>query len=219
MIPFVRMLKYGGTPYRNANEIISAIQNQMKNFVILSSTSEASLDLSPSNFVTYRNNAIQFAVPGYIQLSTSGVPLVYQILNSTDFVIESNVYLTSTATQILVGNLNNNSGTGSYWVTLNNVFGAASQISIDGYSTTGAVQRFRFGVGSTKLPVNTWFKIKLQRVGTNLSFWLNDVQVGASQTMTLGFASSGNALRIGNSTDGAIPLIGIIDNYRMVMGN
>ncbi len=219
MIPFARMVKYGGTPYRNTNEIISVIQNQMKDFVILSSSSEESLDLSPSNFVTSRNNAIQFAVSGYIQLSTSGVPMVYQILDSTDFVIESNVYLTSTATQILVGNLNNNVGTGSYWVTLNNVFGTASQISIDGYSTTGSVQRFRFGVGSTKLPVNTWFKIKLQRVGTNLSFWLNDVQVGASQTMTLGFAASGNALRIGNSTDGAIPLIGIIDNYRMAMGS
>lgn len=219
MIPFARLIKYGGTPYRNNNEIISVLQNQMKNFVILSSTSESSLDLTPSNFVTSRNNAIQFAVSGYVQLGSSGVPPVYQIQDSTDFVIESNVYLTSTATQLLVGNLNNNAGTGSYWVTLNNVFGTTSQISLDGYSTTGAVQRFRFGVGSTKLPVNTWFKIKLQRVGSSLSFWLNDVQVGASQTMTLGFASSGNTLRIGNSTDNAIPLIGIIDNYRMSMGS
>jgi|SRR6478609_6442249 len=213
MIPFARIVKYGNTSYDNPNKIISVLQNQMHDFVVKSSN----INVTPTNFVTSQNNAIQFPASGYLQIGSGGVPSVFSIGNSTNFVIESNVYLTSTATQILVGNLNNNLGTGSYWVTLNNVFGAASQISLDGYSTTGSVQRFRFGVGSTKLPINTWFKIKLQRVGTNLSFWLNDVQIGTSQVMSLGFSSSSNTLRIGNSTDNAIPLIGIIDNYRMTM--
>ena len=219
MIPFSRMVQYGGTPYRNINEIISVIQNQIKDFVLLSSTNPVNLNLSPTNFATSSNNAIQFSTAGYIQFGTSGVPLVYKILDSTDFVIQSNIYLTSTATQLLVGNLNNGSGTGSYWLTLNNVFGSASMISLDGYSTTGAVQRFRFGVGSTKLPINTWVNIKLERIGTNLSFYMNGTQVGASQVMNLGFAGTANNMRIGNSTDNAIPFIGYIDNFRINMGS
>lgn len=176
------------------------------------------ISYNPSTlYYTDEYNAIRFiANPSYLQMAGSGVPPAFQIGNSTNFKIETYVYLTGTSSQMLVGNLLNGSGTGSYWVTLNNTFQVPSQISLDGYGTNGSVLRYRFGTsGSTQIPVNTWLKIKLERVGTLLSFYINDTQVGASQTMTYGFNNHGNAYRIGASTDGVYQLVGAIDSFRI----
>lgn len=177
----------------------------------------ANILYNPSPFYyTDGYNAVRYiAGTSYIQVGSGGVPAPFQIGDSTNFKIETYLYLTGSTTQMLIGNLNNNLGTGSYWLTLNNTYQVQSQISLDGYSTTGAVQRFRFGTtaGSTTLPKDTWIKIKLERVGTLLSFYINDIQVGASQTMNLGFNPSGNTYRIGLSSDGAYQLLGAIDSF------
>lgn len=101
--------------------------------------------------------------------------------------------------------------------TLNNTYQVQSQISIDGFSTTGAVQRFRFGTtGTTKIPTDRWVKVKLERVGTALSFYIDDVQIGASQTMTLGFQNtSQNIMKIGTSSDNLYQILGAIDSLTM----
>ena len=146
-----------------------------------------------------------------------GLPVSTRIGNTTNFYIDSYIKLRSTAPQILVGNLKNSDGTGSYWVTLNNTFQVASQISIDGYDTTGVVQRFRFGTGT--LPINTWLHLRLERVGTQLKFFINGAQVGATQTMTKGFGgSAANQLYVGKSSDNAFLLNGLIDDFYFEVG-
>lgn len=213
MLPFARMLQYGGVVRRNT--IISYFEDYTSSTVKVSGS--ALYDPSPF-FYTNGYNAVRFmAAPSKIEIGTGGIPAALVIGDSTDFVIQGYVYLTGTSTQMLIGNLINGTGTGSFWVTLNNTFGVSSQISLDGYSTTGAVQRFRFGTtGSTKIPTDTWVHIKLERVGTNLSFYIDNVQVGASQSMTLGFMNtSSNILCIGSSVDNTYQLLGAIDSFTM----
>ncbi len=168
-----------------------------------STTGKGSLDFS--------NNANAFIKIG------DGLPVGTRIGDAADFYIDTYIKLRSNASQMLIGNLRNSNGTGSYWLTLNNTFQVASQISLDGYDTTGAVQRFRFGTGT--LPLNTWLHIRLQRVGTELKFYLNGTQIGATQTMTKGFGgNSANQLYVGKTTDDAFLMNGLIDDFYFEVG-
>lgn len=199
------------------NTIISYLQDYTAVPITVQGTPGNILYEPSTLYYTDGYNAIRIlSATSYVQIGTGGLPLSLRIGNNTNFTIETYVYLTGNTTQMLIGNLVNATGTGDYWITLNNTFQVSSQISLDGYSTTGSVQRFRFGTtaGSTTIPINTWVKIKLERIGSLLSFYLNDVQVGSSQTMTLGFSStSSNILKIGNSTDNVYQLLGAIDSF------
>lgn len=215
MIPIPRMVQYGNNV--GTNTIISNIESHSLQPVTLSSLDRNILDTRPSLYFSASLNAINFKSPSYVQISSTGMPSYYNIQNSTDFYIETYIYLTSTQTMMLCGNLNNNTGTGNYWVTLNNTFQQSSQISLDGYDINNTVQRFRFGLNQT-LPLNTWTKIRLQRTSSVLSFYINDVQVGSSLTMANGFRNtSTNSFRIGESSDGVYPLAGCIDSFRFIV--
>lgn len=208
MLPFPII---SNTDVPKVNKIVQYLKNSTGLSVTVAGG--ANIQYDPSTlYYTEPYNSIRFlANPAYVQVGSSGVPAAFQILDGTNFKIETYLYLTGTTPQMLVGNLRNSTGSGSYWITLNNTYQEQSQISLDGYSTTGAVQRFRFGTG--KLPTNTWFKLKLERVGTVLSFYINDSQVGSSQTMNFGFGTSGNVYRIGTSSDGEFQLLGAVDNF------
>lgn len=138
--------------------------------------------------------------------------------NIDDFVISAEVNLTGTGVYVLLGNLVDGAGSGSFWLSLNNTYQVASQISLDGYDANGAVQRFRFGSG--KLPTGAWTTLKLQRVSGVLSFYLNGVQVGASQSMPNGFRNNAmlNPLMIGSSADNAYKLAGQVRNLIYTVG-
>ncbi len=215
MLPFPIISK---TEVLKVNTIIQYLQEYTSvPITVVGAETDILYDPSPF-YYTDGYNAIRIIRPtSYVQIGTGGVPSAFQINNNTNFKIETSVYLTGTSTQMLIGNLINGTGTGSYWITLNNTYQVPSQISLDGYSTTGAVQRFRFGTsGSTKMPTDQWVKIKLERVGSLLSFFINDVQIGASQTMTLGFQNtSGNVMKLGSSTDNTYQLLGAIDSFVM----
>ncbi|HDR2377138.1 TPA: hypothetical protein QCH88_004385 [Enterobacter asburiae] len=159
----------------------------------------------------FKNNANAFIKIG------DGLPVDTRIGDATNFYIDTHVKLRSNAPQMLIGNLRNSNGTGSYWITLNNTFQVASQISLDGYDTAGAVQRFRFGTGT--LPLNTWLHIRLQRIGAELKFYLNGTQVGATQTMQKGFGgNTTNQLYVGKTTDNAFLMNGLIDDLYFEVG-
>lgn len=173
------------------------------------------VNVSPNDYHTESFNAIQFNQGiSNIQVGTGGIPSIWQIGNNTDFTIETYVKLTGTSTRILCGNLQNN-GTGSWWMVLNNTFAPASAIALDGYSTTGAVQRFHFTTLTT-LPSGVWHHIVLKRTGTSLTCTLNGTLLG-TLTMTLGFQQHPNAFRVGDSTDNAYPFNGVIDSFTMKM--
>lgn len=222
MIPFARLLKYGNNIITHTNTIIKYLKDYTSVSVsVVGSAAEILYEPSPfynADAGSTGWDAIRFlsGTPS-VQIGAGGVPLALEIGDSTDFVIESYLYLSSTSVQMLIGNLSNSAGTGSYWLTLNNTFGVQSQVSLDGTSTSGTIQRFRFGTtGDVKLPVDRWIHIKLQRIGSSLSFYLDGVQVGASQVMTMGFRNvSTNVMRIGCSSDSAYPLRGAIDSFRM----
>lgn len=215
MIPFPRMTQYGNVV--GTNTIISNIESHSLQSVTLSSLDRNILDTRPSLYFSASLNAIHFKSASYVQISSTGMPSYYNIQNSTDFYIETYVYLTSTQTMMLCGNLNNNTGSGNYWITLNNTFQQSSQISLDGYDINNTVQRFRFGLNQT-LPVNTWTKIRLQRASSVLSFYLNDVLVENSVSMPNGFRNtSTNAFRIGETSDGVYPLSACIDSFRFIV--
>jgi len=176
---------------------------------------KTNINEAPNDFYTESYNAIQFNTgSANIQVGSGGIPPIWQIGNSTDFRIETYVKLTNTSTKILCGNLQNN-GTGSWWLVLNNTFAPASVVALDGYSTTGAVQRFHF-TSMTTLPINAWHHIVVERIGTNLTCTIDGNLLG-TLTMTLGFQSQANPFRVGDSTDNAYPFNGIIDSFKITM--
>lgn len=177
--------------------------------------SEVNINDKPTDFITQSYNAIQFnSGTSYIQVGSSSIPSIWQIGNNTDFKIETYVKLTGTSTRILCGNLRNN-GTGSWWVVLNNTFQDSSVVALDGFSTTGAVQRFHF-TNQAQLTSGIWHHVVLERIGTSLTCTLDGVLLG-TLTMTLGFQSHSNPFRVGDSTDNAYPFNGIIDSFTMNM--
>ncbi|UYE98977.1 LamG domain protein [Xanthomonas phage XbC2] len=178
---------------------------------------ESNINKTPTDFYTESYNAIQFKpTSAKIQVGSSGIPSIWQIGNSTNFIIETYIKLSSTGTRILCGNLQNN-GTGSWWMVINNTFQDNSVVALDGFSTTGSVQRFHFTNQATISP-NTWHHIKLQRLGTNLTCEVDGVLIG-TLTMTLGFMNQSNPFTVGDSTDNAYPFNGIIDSFNITMSS
>lgn len=207
MIPFPIMSTYGN---------VLAASNTIITF--LEKSGEISTNLindNPDDYFSASYNAILFSDSNLsrIQYTTSGVPSSFVIQDDTDFTIDTYVKFSTTQVRLLCGNLRNSAGTGSYWVTLNNTFGEQCQVSIDGYSTTGVVQRFRFGTVNPKLAVDTWNHVVISRIGTVLEVVLNDISLG-TQSMPLGFSnSSTNLFTVGNSSDFQYNFNGTMDSF------
>lgn len=209
MLPFPRLIQYGNSTVPSENIIITFLKTG-------GTLTKTNINESPTDYYTHSYNAIQFnSGQASIQVGSNGIPAIWQIGNSTNFRIETYVKLTNTSAKILCGNLNNSNGSGSWWLTINNVYQVSAAISLDGYSTTGAIQRFRF-TGMTTLPINVWNQIVLERIGSTLTCYINGTSIG-STTMTLGFQVNSNAFRVGNSVDNAYSFNGIIDSFHMTM--
>lgn len=200
------------TPIIQVNTIISFLSAQ-------GTLTKIGIDEKPTDYFTASLNALKFAnsTSSKIQVGTSGVPAAWQIANNTNFVIETYVKLPDTSTRILCGNLNN-SGTGSWWVVLNNTFGTACQVAMDGFSTTGSVQRFHLGTSPSTLAINTWHHIVITRNGSTFQVVLNGTSLG-TLIMSLGFQNHSNPFTVGNSTDNAYNFNGSIDSFHMTMTN
>lgn len=129
--------------------------------------------------------------------------------NSNDFILTATVTLSNQNAQALMGNLLNGSGSGTFWITLNNTYVASTLIAFDGYDTGGGIWRARFGSG--KLTINTPHTIRLERKGNVLSCMIDGISYpDASMPKGFSLTSATYPLYVGNSVDGAYPLTGTV---------
>ena len=109
----------------------------------------------------------------YLSLGSS-LPTALQI-GGGDFTVEAWVYLTATTTQSLIGNLDDGSGQGSWWFSLNSTFTGLHTV---GFGAAG--QYFKFGTST--LTTNQWVHVAISRSGTSLFCFVDGVQLGSTQT-------------------------------------
>lgn len=182
---------------------------------------DLSLSMQGSNgstvFTDTSPNALAFTVNGNAQISTAespfaggssgafdgngdflsltNVPAALR-LDTTDFTIEFWVRTSSTGTQAILGNLNDNLGTGHYWVMLNSTYIALHTLQF-GYE--GTAHRF----GTTTLPLNQWVHFALVRSTNSLKCYQDGVQIGSIGSMSSNFTgTTSNPFRIGAANPG-----------------
>jgi hypothetical protein len=136
----------------------------------------------------------------------SGYPSALN-LGSSNFTIEFFVYPTSTSKQLALGNLNDGTGTKTFFLIMN---------------STG---RYEFGLGSSAynlgtgtVSTNTWVHVCVMRSGNNIQLFENGVQIGSTQTFSGSVTSQANQMRIGGAIGGQYPLSGYVSNVRMLIG-
>ena len=132
-------------------------------------------------------------------------------LGSSNFTIEGWVYLQASTKQLLLGNLNNSSGTCTFFVILNNTSASAR------YEIKFGSSSFNLGTGT--LPTNQWVHVCVMRSGTSIFLFENGAQVGTTQTLSGSITSSTNQMRVGGAIAGEYPLSGYASNLRMVIGS
>lgn len=185
------------------------------------------IDASPvPNTMTVNGNAAMstaqykwYGSSGYFDgngdfLSIPGtLPTALQ-LGSGDFTIEFYVYTTSTATQFICGNLNDNFGTGHYWVIINSTVSGLHTVQ---FGTQGSFFKF----GTTTLTTNTWQHIAVTRSGNSLRCFLNGAQLGTTQTLGNFTGTVTNEFRIASAIPGASNsyfLTGYLQDFRITKG-
>lgn len=132
-------------------------------------------------------------------------------LGSSNFTIEGFVYLQAATKQLLLGNLNDSNGTGTFFVMLNNTTASTRyEVKLGGTA---------YNLGSGTLPTNQWVHVCLMRSGTDVYLFEDGVQVGATQTFSGSIASVANQLRVGGASTGQYDLNGYVSNVRMVIGS
>jgi hypothetical protein len=136
-------------------------------------------------------------------------------LSNSDFTIETWIYPQGTGVMHILGNLNNGTGSGSYWYMVNPTFGGGSLFQFA--TGTGVnVQK-----GTAPLSLNNWHHIAVTRSGSNIRLYLDGAQVGTTDT-SIGsgtITSSGNAFAVGRAgVDSALYVNGYLSNLRLVVG-
>jgi len=107
----------------------------------------------------------------YVQITGDWpVPLRF---GADDFTVQFWCYLYDTSVQSIIGNLDDNSGNGYFWIVLNSTFLGQHTIQVAG---KGITQRF----GTTTLSTNTWHHIRVVRQGGFLWCFLNGSQLDFS---------------------------------------
>lgn len=119
-------------------------------------------------------NALAFDGSGdYIQLNTNPLPTDLQ-LGSSDFTIDFWARLSGTGAYEIVGNLNDGTGAGHYWVILNSTY--LGQHSVQFGTSGSGTKRF----GSSTLATNTLMHIALVRDGADLHCFVGGTRVNVT---------------------------------------
>ena len=151
-------------------------------------------------------------INGYLRFAAT-LPTELNILSS-DWTIEFSVFRSEAAIKTIIGNLNNSTGSGDWWVNVGTTGGYTVEFGARG---TGTTQLARFG--TTGITTNTWNDVKLSRSGSTISCDLNGSKLGADITGWADrTAGSGNVLRIGSTSDGAYMGNMWIDELRVTKG-
>jgi len=150
---------------------------------------------------------------GYLNL---GTPSALQV-GSNNFTIEAWIFPMSTGPMLILGNLNNGSGTGSYWLIVNSTFSGGSLFQL-GYNSSSTGYNIQVGTGT--LTTYTWHHVAVSRSGSNVYFFLDGAQVGATNT-SIGsrvIDSNSNTFYIGYAVSGSYYVNGYLSNLRLVNG-
>lgn len=136
---------------------------------------------------------------------------VFEFMNRA-FDLDMLLFLDNTNATQPLGNLNNGNGASMWAITLNNTYQIACTVSIDGTLSNNSIGRYRFGVGAQKLPINTWFKMKLRRRKdlTTMDLYIDDALINTVTNVGQFNPLVTNQFCIGTSFDGSFPLSGRI---------
>lgn len=139
---------------------------------------------------------------------------------NTDFRIEMDVKTNLTSThQMLFGDLVDNNGTGTYWVTINNTYQTSCMVAVECLGVglgVGSTKRFRFGLGTTKFPHGVVKRLVIKRVSGVITASLDGVAFPESYTDNSGFAPVSNTpFAIGGSSDNRYLFSGTIGNVHL----
>ena len=115
-------------------------------------------------------NALQFDGSGDYGALSGAVPSALQIESSSNFVIDFVVRTNSTSTQAIVGNLNDASGAGAYWIILNSTYLGAHTVQ---FGSPGGTHRF----GNIAFPLNALTNVTIVRNGSDLHCFLNGTRL------------------------------------------
>jgi hypothetical protein len=147
----------------------------------------------------------------YIKVgSASEMPPEYD-LDTSDYTIEVWLKPRDTAVSIVCGNLYNQSGTGRYWVTLNNTFQGFATVAFGNMNIT---PRF----GTTPFPINIWSHLALSCSGGTLRCFLNGKQIGPSIANPISSGIKTNQYMIGSSSDTQFTYNGLMDDLQIIEG-
>ena len=111
----------------------------------------------------------------YVTLGTS-VPTDLRI-GQGDFTIDFWIRPSGTGAYGICGNLDDNTGNGSYWVLINSTFTGLQTVQF------GSNGNSQFKFGSTALPANVWSNVILTRIGTVMTCYINGIIYAAPITI------------------------------------
>jgi len=114
-------------------------------------------------------------VNDYLHSNGTGVPSFLQ-LGGGDFTIDFIVKTNNTSVQAICGNLQDQNGTGHYWVILNSTYTGLHTVQF-------GIQGGTFKFGTAALDTTAEHHIELSRIGTSLRCFLDGAPLGTTQTL------------------------------------
>lgn len=121
-------------------------------------------------------NVAEFdGVDDYIRETSGGLPVPLQI-GGGDFTVDFIVKTNGTSTYAVCGNLDDNDGSGSWWVILNSAYLGLHTVQ---FGSAGGTVRF----GTTTLDTAAEHHIEISRSGNSVRCFVDGVQLGATQSL------------------------------------
>lgn len=143
------------------------------------------------------------------------IPAGLTIKANTDFNIEVDITTSLTTNQMILGDLHNTIGTGTWWLMINNTFQTTAMITLDMQGQPGATaKRFRFGIGATKFATNTKKRLRVKRVAGVITASLDGVAFPESYTDQFGPTNYPSYyMTFGGTSDGLLLFKGTLGNW------
>lgn len=147
----------------------------------------------------------------YIKVGDSAnMPPEYD-LDTPDYTIEVWLKPRNTAVAIVCGNLYNASGTGRYWVTLNNTYQGFATVAFGNMTVSP-----KFGTAA--FPINVWSHLALSCAHGTLRCFLNGTQIGPAVANPITGGIKTNQYMIGASSDMLFTYNGLMDDLNIIEG-
>ncbi|KRG60818.1 hypothetical protein ABB25_01105 [Stenotrophomonas koreensis] len=125
----------------------------------------------------------------YIREASGSLPVPLRI-GSGDFTVDFIVKTNGTSTYAVCGNLDDNNGSGSWWVILNSAYLGLHTVQ---FGSAGGTMRF----GAAPLDTTAEHHIEISRSGNSTRCFVDGVQLGATQSLGSFTGSFSSAFLIG----------------------